>query len=152
MENKEVTKIILKELGINVPSGIVVKSIDKAIKQWENIFGYTQMTEVVENTRQKVKVVFLQKNNSILIKLVSPCDNKSTVFKFAMKGGGLHHLAFKCDDIDDKLNELKENGLRILNFPEPGEAFNNNLIAFLYAKNGLNIELFDTNEKANIIS
>ena len=35
--------------------GIVVKSIEKGINYWEEVFGYKQMTEIVINTRQKVK-------------------------------------------------------------------------------------------------
>lgn len=44
--------------------GIVVKSIDEGIKYWEEVFGYKQMTEVVINTRQKVKVVFIKRKFS----------------------------------------------------------------------------------------
>lgn len=32
MENKEVTKIVLREKGINVPAGITVKSVDEAVQ------------------------------------------------------------------------------------------------------------------------
>ena len=35
--------------------------------------------------------------------------------------------------------------------PQPGEAFNNNKIAFLLAKYGLNIEIIDTDEKAGML-
>ena len=38
--------------------GIVVKSIDNSLDHWEKIFGYKPMTEIVVNTRQKVKVIF----------------------------------------------------------------------------------------------
>ena len=38
--------------------GIVVKSIEKSILYWEDVFGYKQKTEIVINTRQHVKVVF----------------------------------------------------------------------------------------------
>ena len=48
--------------------GIVVKSIEQSIEHWEKVFGYEQMTEIVINTRQKVKVVFLTKENSTQIK------------------------------------------------------------------------------------
>lgn len=34
MENKEVTKIIFKEHGINVPDGITVKSVDEALEKF----------------------------------------------------------------------------------------------------------------------
>ena len=80
--------------------GMVVRSIEKAIEHWEEIFEYQQMTEVVVNTRQNVKVVFLCKENSLTVKLIEPVDETSAVYKFAMKGGGLHHLCFKCNDMN----------------------------------------------------
>ena len=79
--------------------GIVVKSLEKGIKDWQIIFGYQQMTEMVVNTRQKVKVVFMSKDNSLPVKLLEPTDESSPVFALARKGGGLHHLCFKCDDM-----------------------------------------------------
>ena len=47
--------------------------------------------------------------------------------------------------------ELKDEGFRILAGPEPGEAFNNEDIAFIYATQGLNIELIDTDKRAEKI-
>jgi methylmalonyl-CoA/ethylmalonyl-CoA epimerase len=128
--------------------GIAVKSIEKGIKYWMDIFGYKQMTEIVLNKRQKVKVVFLKKENSIQIKLVEPVDESSPLYRFTKKGGGLHHLCFKCDDLEVEMELLKGKGLRILTIPQPGEAFENENIAFLFAKHGLNIELIDTSKKA----
>ena len=131
--------------------GIVVKSIEKGIEQWENIFGYRKMTEPVVNSREKVKVVFMSKEYSITIKLVEPVDETSAVYRFAMRGGGIHHICFKCGDLASELQRLNELGLRILKKPQPGEAFENENIAFLFAKNNLNIELIDTDKKANML-
>ena len=131
--------------------GIVVKSIIEGIAHWESVFGYTQLTEVVVNTRQLVKVVFLQKDNSIPIKLLEPLGQDSPIYRFSKKGGGLHHLCFKCDSLITELNSLQEKGLRILTPPQPGEAFENEDIAFIFAKQGLNIELIDTDKRAKII-
>jgi len=128
--------------------GIVVKSMEKGIEHWEEVFEYQKMTDIVINSRQKVKVVFLSKKDSLDVKLVEPVDESSPVYKFALKGGGLHHMCFKCDDLDTDLKRLKEMGLRVLTEPQPGEAFENENIAFLYAKNGLNIELIETDLKA----
>ena len=128
--------------------GLVVKSIEKGIEHWEKVFEYRQMTEVVINSRQKVKVVFLGKENSLTVKLIEPTDENSSVYKFAMKGGGLHHLCFKCNDMNKELKRLSEMDLRILTPPQPGEAFGNENIAFIYAKHGLNIELIETDIKA----
>ncbi len=131
--------------------GIVVKDMQKGIEHWNDLFGYKQMTEIVENTRQKVNVVFMHKDNSQLIKLIEPTDETSPIYAFSKKGGGLHHLCFKCDDISTQLSEFKTKGIRTLAQPEPGEAFDNENIAFVYAKQGLNIELIDTDKKANIL-
>jgi len=131
--------------------GIVVKSLKKGIQHWQDVFGYKQMTEIVINTRQKTKVVFLCKNNSLQVKLIEPTDETSPIFKMAKKGGGLHHLCFKCDNIDKELDNLTKKRLRVLAAPQPGEAFENENIAFLFAKNGLNIELIDTDKRASLI-
>lgn len=131
--------------------GIVVKSIDKGIKYWEEVFGYKQMTEIVINSRQKVKVVFLTKEYSILIKLIEPTDETSPAFSAARKGGGLHHLGFRCQDINEEIIRLKGLGLRVITNPQPGEAFDNNQIAFLLGSHALNIELIDTDKKAREI-
>ena len=128
--------------------GIVVKSVDKGIKHWEEVFQYRQMTEIVINSRQKVKVVFMSKKNSTTVKLIEPVDKFSPVYNFAKKGGGLHHLCFKCDNMNRELARLGEMNLRILTEPQPGEAFENENIAFIYAKHGLNIELIETDKKA----
>lgn len=131
--------------------GIVVRSLERGIHQWVTVFGYNQMTEIVENTRQKVKVVFLKKENSIIVKLIEPSNDDSPIFEYAKKGGGLHHLCFRCDNIQNEINTLKEKRMRLLTPPEPGEAFENEDIAFLFGQNGINIELIDTDKKAKKI-
>lgn len=131
--------------------GIVVKSIEKGLDLWTKVFAYKQMTEVVVNTRQKVKVVFLKKKDSIDIKLIEPTDISSSVYAMAHRGGGLHHLCFKCNDLESELGNLREHGLRVLTLPEPGEAFQNEKIAFVFAGQGLNIELIDTEKRAGLI-
>ena len=128
--------------------GIAVRSINEGIEHWKEVFGYEQITEVVVNSRQKVKVVFLAKKDSLTVKLIEPVDETSPIFEFAKKGGGLHHLCFKCADMEHELGRLKKKGLRVLASPQPGEAFDNEDIAFVYAKQGLNIELIDTDKKA----
>ena len=131
--------------------GIVVKSIEKSIEYWEKVFGYRQMTEIVINTCQKVKVVFLTKENSLIVKLIEPTDETSPVYRIARKGGGLHHLGFRCKDINEEIKRLKGLGLRVITNPQPGEAFENNHIAFLLGNQSLNIELIDTDKKARKI-
>lgn len=131
--------------------GIVVNRLEKGIEHWQSVFGYEQMTEIVINTRQKVRVVFLHKKHSLDIKLIEPTEKSSPVFEYAQKGGGLHHLCFRCDDLNSQLEELQKLGLRVIAAPQPGEAFENEKIAFLFAKNGLNVELIDTGKRARLL-
>lgn len=131
--------------------GILVRSIEKASEHWATVFGYKQVTKIIINTRQQVKVAFLEKENSITIKLVQPVDHSSPAMATLKKGGGLHHLCFRCDDMGAEILKMTENGMRLLVKPESGEAFENENIAFLYAGNGLNVEIIDTDKRAGRI-
>ena len=131
--------------------GIVVPNLEDGIQQWKDSFGYQQLSAVVTNSRQKVRVVFMTKDGSVLTKLVEPSDPTSPVSQLAKRGGGLHHLCFRCEDMKRELSQLVRRGARILTHPQPGEAFNNNNIAFLFLKNNLNIEIIDTAEKAHLL-
>jgi methylmalonyl-CoA/ethylmalonyl-CoA epimerase len=131
---------------------IAVKNLEEGISYWKDAFGYQRRTEMVINTLQKVKVTFLEKKDSLPVKLIEPLDDNISLVNFVNRGGGFHHICFKCENIDKGLAELKEKGLITLVAPQPGEAFNNNRIAFLLARYGLNIELIDTDERAGLLS
>jgi len=125
-----------------------VKNIEEGISYWERVFGYRQMTDIVINTLQKVKVVFLSKDESLLIKLIEPLLDNQSLINFVNRGGGFHHICFQVNEMADTLKDLNAKGLLTLVPPQPGEAFNNNDIAFLLAKYGINVEIIDTDEKA----
>jgi len=131
--------------------GIVVKSIEDGIIKWKKLFNYDQMTEIVINSKQNVKVVFLKKVGSTPIKLVEALNENSPIFAFSRKGGGLHHICFKCENLDLEVERFKKLGIRITAEPQTGEAFGNNRISFIYAKDGLNIELIDTDFKSSLL-
>jgi methylmalonyl-CoA/ethylmalonyl-CoA epimerase len=128
-----------------------VKNINETVLYWEDIFGYKQFTEPIINTRQKVKVVFLAKSGSLPVKLIEPMDDNKTLLHFVEMGGGFHHVCFKCSNIGEKMKELETKEVRLLVPPQPGEAFDNNNIAFFWAKNRINFELIDTDKKAGIL-
>jgi len=127
--------------------GIVVRSLEEGIQQWGDLFGYRKNSDIVVNTRQKVRVVFLSKRGSLPVKLVQPSEPNSPVFPFARKGGGLHHLCFRCESLKVEIPLLEAKEAKFLVPPEPGEAFKNHDIAFFLTKNNLNVELIDTKEK-----
>ena len=115
------------------------------------LFGYARHTQKVTNTRQDVNVLFLRKEGSLTLKLIEPASDASPLWDFVRKGGGLHHICFKAADVDAACAELTSKGARLLAPPQPGEAFDDQLIAFLYAGSGLNVEVIDTDRRRAVI-
>ncbi len=128
--------------------GIAVRSIEEAIPRWKDAFGYEPATTIVTNTRQRVNVVLLEREGSLTVKLIEPTDADSSVEAFVRRGGGLHHLCFRVDSVDSELARLVAMGMRSVTPPEPGEAFEDSPIAFVYAGEGISIELIETDRRA----
>lgn len=131
---------------------IAVRNIDLARERICSMLGYTVRTEKITNSRQQVVVQFLHKRGSIDLKLIEPSGPNSPLVEFVKKGGGLHHLCFYAEDGEKSVRKLACSGARITAGPEPGEAFNDNLISFLYLGFGLSIEVIDTDERRGEIS
>lgn len=130
---------------------VAVRSIDDAADKLCALLGYVRRTAKVTNTRQKVNVLFLSKDRSLDIKLIEPSETESPLWDFVRKGGGLHHLCFKVPDVPAACGDLAARGARVIAAPAPGEAFDENLIAFLYLGMGLNVEVIDTDARRGTI-
>jgi methylmalonyl-CoA/ethylmalonyl-CoA epimerase len=131
---------------------IAVRSIQSSKKRLCDILQYEEKTEVVKNSRQDVLVQFFSKPGSLDIKLIQPASPESPLKNFLKsRGEGLHHLCFKTDDVNQTMDELLEHGARMTADPLPGEAFDDELIAFAYVAGGLNIEIIDTDKRRNLL-
>lgn len=126
---------------------IAVRNIDKARDRICSLLDFEPRTDKVVNTRQEVVVQFLKKPGSIDIKLIEPSNPESPLIEFLKNGGGLHHICFKAENGQKAIQKLTDGGARLITEPEPGEAFDDNLIAFLYLGFGLNIEVIDTDSR-----
>ena len=126
---------------------VAVRSADAAADKLCALLGYTRKTRKVLNTRQRVAVLFLERSGSLDIKLIEPAGEESPLWDFVRKGGGLHHVCFKVDDVETACADLAAKGARVLAQPQPGEAFDDHLIAFLYIGLGLNVEVIDTERR-----
>ena len=128
---------------------VAVRSIEEGAEALCRLLSYQRQSRAVTNTRQKVNVLFLSKPGSLDIKLIEPSDAESPLWPFIRRGGGLHHVCFKVDDVAAACAALAEKGARVLAPPAPGEAFDNSLIAFCYLGLGLNAELIGTDARRN---
>jgi methylmalonyl-CoA/ethylmalonyl-CoA epimerase len=93
--------------------GIAVKDLKRSIEFYENTFGLKcYLLEVVED--QKVNVAFFR-IGEVKIELLEPTCSESPLWGFIEnRGEGLHHIAYKVDDVNDSLNELKNSGIRLI--------------------------------------
>ncbi len=112
--------------------GIAVHSLEAALPFYREILGmpFEGVEEVAE---QKVKVAFLGVGES-RIELLEPTSPESPVAKFLEKNGeGIHHLAYRVEDLAKTLANLKSAGTRLIDeFPRRGA--HGSLIAFLHPK------------------
>ena len=131
----------LDHIAIGVPN------LEAAADRLCALLGYSRRTEPVTNSRQQVHVLFLRKAGSPDIKLIEPAGDASPLWPFVRKGGGLHHLCFKAAEVREACDDLVARGARVLAAPQPGEAFDDELIAFLYLGLGLNLEVIDTDRR-----
>lgn len=121
--------------------GIAVKSIDEALKFYEGVLGIECVSqEVVEE--QKVKVAFLPVGDTE-VELLESTDEDGPVAKFIeRKGEGIQHIAYKVDDIEKAIEELKAKGVRMID-EKPRYGAGGAKIAFLHPKStfGVLIEI-----------
>jgi methylmalonyl-CoA/ethylmalonyl-CoA epimerase len=130
---------------------IAVRNVDQAADRLCSLLGYSRHTAKVTNTRQDVNVLFLRKHDSLPLKLIEPASQTSPLWDFVRKGGGLHHICLKTSDVEKACEALTTHGARLLASPQPGEAFDDELIAFLYLGHGLNVEVIDTDRRRALL-
>jgi methylmalonyl-CoA/ethylmalonyl-CoA epimerase len=112
--------------------GIAVRSIDAQRQFYEGSLGAVfEGTEEVAD--QKVRVGFFRVGD-VRLELLEPTDPSSTIAAFLEKRGeGLHHVAFTVADLRDRIAELKQSGIRMIDeVPRPGA--HQMQIAFVHPK------------------
>ena len=93
--------------------GIAVKNLDETLKFYEDILGMKCVDkEVVEE--QKVKVAFLPIGDTE-VELLESTEEDGPIAKFIeKKGEGIQHIAYKVDDVEKTIAELKAKGIRMI--------------------------------------
>jgi methylmalonyl-CoA/ethylmalonyl-CoA epimerase len=112
--------------------GIAVRSIDAQRPYYEGTLGAVfEGVEVVAD--QKVRVAFFRFGD-VRMELLEPTDASSTIAAFLEKRGeGLHHVALTVAGLEERIAELKQSGVRMIDeVPRPGA--HHMRIAFLHPK------------------
>jgi methylmalonyl-CoA/ethylmalonyl-CoA epimerase len=121
---------------------IAVKDVEESLMFWRDAMGL-KVDHIEDVPSQKSEVVFIPVGDSE-VELVRPTSPDSGVAKFVEeKGGGMHHLCFEVDNIDEMLMQLKEKGIRLIN--EVALELPGRKMAFIHPKstNGVLVELYE---------
>ncbi|MFO7756405.1 MAG: methylmalonyl-CoA epimerase [Bacteroidales bacterium] len=112
--------------------GIAVKSLDEAIPFYEKVLGL-KCYSIEEVADQKVRTAFF-KIGQTKIELLESTDPEGPVGKFIEKRGeGVHHMAFAVKDLDGKLREAENKGVRLID-SKPRKGAEGLDIAFLHPR------------------
>ncbi len=121
--------------------GIAVNSIEEGKNFWTDILNLEfEGTETVE--AQKVTTAFLPVGESEVELLESTAPDGPIAKYIDKKGQGVQHVAFRVENIEEALAELKEKGVRLID-EKPRNGAGGAKIAFLHPKatNGVLVEL-----------
>jgi len=113
--------------------GIAVRSLEDSIPYYEKALGL-KCERIEEVASQKVRTAFFSVGPTHL-ELLEPTSPDSPIAKFLEKNphGGVHHVAFATDDIENQLAKAKEAGCQLIH-EKPFEGAAGKMVAFLHPK------------------
>lgn len=121
--------------------GVAVSNLDEAVEFYKNVLGIElQGTEVVEE--QKVRVAFMPIGDTE-IELLESTQPDGPIAKFIeKKGQGIQHIAYRVEDIEKALDDMRQKGIRLID-EKPRYGAGGARIAFLHPKSthGVLVEL-----------
>ena len=112
--------------------GIAVRSLDETVPVYEKALGL-RCEHREEVPAQKVRTAFFDVGG-VHLELLEPTSPESPIAKFlADRGEGIHHIAFRTDNITDQLAQAAGAGMRLIH-EKPFEGAAGKLVAFLHPK------------------
>ena len=119
--------------------GVAVPDLDAAIAFYDSTFGLRSV-HVETNDQQGIREAMLAVGDgSTRIQLLYPVSAESAVARFLDRNGpGLHHIAYRVDDIAAASAQLAASGLRLL-YDAPRRGTAGSLINFVHPKDALGV-------------
>lgn len=112
--------------------GIAVRSLDEVLPFYTEILQLP-LLGIEEVDSEKVRVAFLKAGETKL-ELLEPTSVESPIAKHIKnRGEGIHHIALGTDSIQERINEIKEKGIRMIqDVPKVGAG--GAMVAFMHPK------------------
>jgi methylmalonyl-CoA/ethylmalonyl-CoA epimerase len=121
--------------------GIAVKNLEQSVMFYTELLGL-QLLGYDEVESEQVRVAFLTIGETRLELLEATSEDSPIAQFIAKKGEGIHHIAVKVDNIEERLSFLADNDIRLIH-QSPKEGAHGSLVAFLHPKStqGVLLEL-----------
>jgi len=112
--------------------GVAVEDLDESIAIYRDRLGMReQHRERVEEFGVEAALLEI---GGAHVELLTPIAADSAVATFLeRKGPGMHHVAYRTDDIDSVLVALREQGMRLID-EEPRTGIQDSRVAFVHPK------------------
>lgn len=124
--------------------GIAVADMQRAIRDYEQLFAYRLISGPFDDPIQHVSVSFLSRGeDDTLMELVAPLGEKSPVTGLLKRGGGTYHVCYEVPVIETAIDHMTANGAFQISQPVPAVAFAQRRIAWLRTSTGLLVELVE---------
>lgn len=113
---------------------IAVPDLATAAAQYRDKLG-AKVSEPLALAEHGVTTVFIELPNTKL-ELLEPLGENSPIAKFLERNpeGGVHHLCFEVDDIDQAKAKLENDGVRVLGSGPPRIGAHGKPVVFLHPK------------------
>ncbi len=124
--------------------GMAVAKIEPASLLYVSRFHYTICSPVIHDPVQTAYVQFLRlPGDEAYLELVAPDSPESKLAKAVSYGGGLNHLGYSVERIEEAVSELRETGMAVICDPVPAVAFAGRRISWLLGRDRIPIELVE---------
>jgi methylmalonyl-CoA/ethylmalonyl-CoA epimerase len=124
--------------------GYVVPSIAESLARWRVTLSVMSVSEPFDDEIQRARVLFLNfASGSTTLELVEPLPGDSPVARFLQKGGGLHHICFEVDNLEEQIRHMKMHHALLVRHPKPAVAFGERLIAWMMTRDKLLVEYLE---------
>lgn len=96
--------------------GVAVRNIDDTIHFYKNVLGAKLIDRYRSDAKGVESEIAIMEVDGARTELLAPTNNDtSPIARFIkQKGKGVHHIAYRVDDLDAALEELKQKGIRTL--------------------------------------
>jgi methylmalonyl-CoA/ethylmalonyl-CoA epimerase len=113
--------------------GLAVKDLDAAIRLYEGVFGLKVEHRWVAEADRMEAASF--RVGAVEIELMQPLEEDSPVGRFiTRRGEGIHHIAFKVDDVAEALTRARESGIDTIDEEPRGGGDGRTRIGFLHPR------------------